>query len=348
MKNLKILLVLAFFTGLTYWGIEPYAHSVMHPHHEAPDYGFSDLERKAGAGDAALGKELVLTNCVTCHSVKNDNIPKPVTKEELETQFGVKSNVDLNYEKLSNIYLSEMYGVVPLDLSNVGGIYEENFLAAFIKNPANASFESTYIMHKKEELAHAREKAEKEYAGDVETLNRVKDALLGGYEKAVESYKAKNKIAMPGFDYLSDEDISHIVAYLQSIAHDLDGKAATELACGRCHDVSYDKFTAHSPKPLLKKYLGTTPPDLSMMIKSKGHEYLHAFVNDPQKVLLGSSMPRVGINQETETKVVAYLEHVGDPKKEERQNMGIYFIIYFLIFTVFAWLWKQYEYNKIH
>lgn len=348
MKNFKILLVLIFFTGLTYWGIEPYAHSVMHPHHEAPDFAFGDLPRKAGAGDAVAGKELTLMYCVACHSIKNDGIPKPVSKEELEAQYGVKSNVDLNYEKLSNMYLSEMYGVVPLDLSNAGGIYEENFLAAFIKNPANASFESTYIIHKKEELAHAREKAEKEYAGDMETLNRVKEALLGGYEKAVDSYKAKNKIAMPAFDYLNDEDVNNIVAYLQSISQDLSGKEATQLACGRCHDISYVKFTAHSPHDLLKKYLGTVPPDLSMMIKSKGDEYLHAFINDPQKVLPGSSMPRVGINEQTQEKVVAYLEHVGDPKKEERQNMGVYFIIYFLIFTVFAWLWKQYEYNKIH
>lgn len=37
---------------------------------------------------------------------------------------------------------------------------------------------------------------------------------------------------------------------------------------------------------LVKAYLGNTPPDLSMMIRAKGHDELAAFINNPQKVPL--------------------------------------------------------------
>jgi ubiquinol-cytochrome c reductase cytochrome c1 subunit len=338
MRNFTILIVLVGFTALTYFGIEPYAHSVMHPHTSPADYEFKDLKAMPGKGDTAAGKEKTLMNCVACHAIEGDNIPKPVSKEELIAQYGLKSNVDLNFERLSNEYLGEMHGVVPLDLSNVGGIYNEKFLKNFIKYPAATAFESTYILHKKSALNAA--------LADADATGKAK--LQKEFDADIIAYKEKNKIAMPNHDWLPDQDIIDIVAYLKSISKELTPKEATELACVRCHSIKYDNVEAQTPAPILKKYLGTTPPDLSQMIKSRSEHYLTVFINDPQKVLIGSSMPRVGLNKVTEDKVVAYLENVGDSSKEKRESMGIYVILFFVIFTIFAYFFKVNAFKDVH
>lgn len=338
MKELKILALLVILTGLTYWGIEPLAHSIMHPHVEPADFGYKDLKEIKGEGNAAVGKELTLAYCASCHSIKGDNVPVPVSKELLISEFGVQSKVDVNFEKLANRYLSELYGVVPLDLSNVATIYDEKFLKNFIQDPAKTAFESTFNLHKTKhmhlEMANAASEKEQE---------NIKKTTA----KDIESFKNKNKIAMPNLG-IDDESVNNIVAYLKSIAKPLAPKETLELACGRCHSVAYDGVEATAPKPVLKKYLGKIPPDLSMMIRSKGHHYLTVFLNDPQKILIGSSMPRVGLNKESEAKVIEYLEHVGDSKKEERNSLGIWVLLYMGIFTILAYLWKRKIFKEIH
>ncbi|MFC2345721.1 MAG: cytochrome C, partial [Campylobacter sp.] len=52
MRELKIFIIVAILTGVTYWGIEPYAHNVMHPHVSAADYDF-------GAEDINQAKSVV-------------------------------------------------------------------------------------------------------------------------------------------------------------------------------------------------------------------------------------------------------------------------------------------------
>ena len=337
MKEFRILLLVSVITFITYFGIEPLAHSVMHPHMEAADFEYKDLTPIEGNGDAKIGKELALAYCVSCHSINSDNVPIPVSKEILIAEFGVHSKVDVNFEKLANRYLSELYGVVPLDLSDISTIYDEKFLKGFIKDPANAAFESTFNLHKKKQMhldiANAQSETE---------IDNIKKTTA----KDIESFKNKNKIAMPNLG-IDDTSVNHIVAYFKSIAKPLTPKESLELACGRCHGVEYDKVAATAPEAILNKYLGKTPPDLSMMIRSKGRDYLTIFLNDPQKVLIGSSMPRVGINEETEAKIVTYLENVGDAKKQERESLGIWVIFYFVIFTILAYLWKRQIWSQV-
>jgi ubiquinol-cytochrome c reductase cytochrome c1 subunit len=43
MREIKILAVLVFFTGILYWGVEPFAHSQMHKHVEPADFSFKML-----------------------------------------------------------------------------------------------------------------------------------------------------------------------------------------------------------------------------------------------------------------------------------------------------------------
>lgn len=347
MRELKILAVVVIITGITYIGIEPVAHAIMHPHTEPAEYGFNDLNElkddknnTLAKGDIAKGKAIVDQQCKICHTVKVDGYDHIATKAELEEKYGKASDVDHNFQKLHDGWLSaRVNGAVPLDLSNVATIFNEKFLKNFIKNPSNASFDSTYELHKRKQM-HL----------DIAKLNNKDEQakLEATVEAEIQSFKNKSKIAMYGFDFLGDPAINDIVAYLKSIAKPLTGKESIELACARCHGVQYAGIEATTSPALLKEYLGTTPPDLSMMIQSKGANYLTVFINDPQKVLIGSSMPRVGINEVTETKIVDYLASVGDSKKEERESLGLWVLGFMVIFSILAYLYKREVFRDIH
>ena len=41
MKELKAFLIVVLVTGAIYWGVEPYAHSVLHPHVEPANFDFA-------------------------------------------------------------------------------------------------------------------------------------------------------------------------------------------------------------------------------------------------------------------------------------------------------------------
>jgi ubiquinol-cytochrome c reductase cytochrome c1 subunit len=331
MREIKITLVLVFFTLLTYYGIEPYAHHIMHPHTSEADYKFADLnanttglERTAvsgmiASGNVDAGREQVMANCTACHTVK-------------AADMAMMSEADL----------ISANGLLPPDLSNAGTIYDEVFLFNFIKDPANTAFNTTYELHKKEELAHAKMTA---------ATKDAQEALVRAHQKAVDGFKIKKSETfskMPSFSWLGDREVANIVAYFKSISKplkELSDKEVAVAACGRCHSISYDKVSAKADVATLKPYLGSTPPDLSQMIKSKGDEYLHKFINDPQKLLLGTGMPRVGLTKEAEAKVVNYIEKVGDPKKDERNDLGKYFILFALVLAFFAYGWKKNEFK---
>ncbi|MEF3191461.1 MAG: c-type cytochrome [Campylobacterales bacterium] len=280
MKELKILAIVVAIVGVIYYGVEPYAHHIMHPEVTPPDFKFSDLPVMKTDGDPAHGKEVVQANCVSCHSITKEGIAAPMDAASAGAS----------------------YGVTPPDLSNVGAIYDANYLANFIADPTKAS-----------QLPEGKTSS------------------------------------MPALG-LSEGDIADAVAYLRSIADkNLTPQQITHEACGRCHSIRYEKFAATTPnKDDLKRYLGSVPPDLSQMIKSAGHHYLEGFINQPQKLLPGTGMPRVGLTEEAQKKVIEHLEKVGDPKKDERERLGLWFILYFAIFTVIAYLWKVKQFRKVH
>lgn len=274
MKELKIFGVVASFTLLLYWGVEPYAHSILHPHVAPADFKFKDLEPVTAKGDVAKGKELVTQNCTACHSITSQGFGAP----------------------LDNATANMSYGVVPPDLSSTGKIYDETFLAHFIKDPAAAA----KVQHKFE----------------------------GGQSHP-----------MPGYGWMSDEDINSMVEYFKSIAPaEMTNEEVFVDACGRCHDMKYSKNFADSD---VSEYMGSTPPDLSMMIRSRGFDYLTVFVNDPQKNLTETAMPRVGLNESAQHQVVTYLEEVGDSKKAEREGLAPYVLGFLAFMTLVSFLWKK-------
>ncbi len=290
MRELKILAVVAFFTGALYWGVEPFAHTQLHPHVEAPEYTFSDVDGLGGAtGDATKGAELVAANCTACHSIEKAGFPAI----------------------LDDASAAASYGVVPPDLSSAGHLYDENYLAAFIKDPAKAT-------------------------------------------KTEHKYVDGHVHPMPGYAWMQPSEIADIVAYLKSIApKTMSNKEVFVDACQRCHSIKYGDFyggsmSAKTPDENIKSYMGTIPPDLSQYIRSRGESYLHEFINDPQKHLEGTAMPRVGLTKASEDQVIAYMTEVGDSKKPERESLAGPFLGYLVIFAIFAWLWKAKIWREVH
>lgn len=326
MKNLTILIVLIFFAGIGYWGIEPYAHSIMHPEVDEADYTFSDLNSSFSPmsikeGNITAGKEQFMANCNVCHSLEADGL-----------------------SMMSNEDLISSNGLLPPDLSNITSVIDENFLLAFIKDPIKSAFTSTFENHKKEELAQQKANI---------TSQEESQALLTAHTKAIDSFSAKQAqsfIKMPAFDWLGDAEIGNIIAYLKSIAKPLDeltGKNIMDLTCARCHSMNYDNVKILADAQTLPSYLGSMPPDLSQMIKSKGKDYLHKFINDPQKLLANTGMPRLGLNEKAQEKLVAYIEKIGDPNIEARNTIGKWAIIFFIILSVFAYAWKHNEFERV-
>ena len=290
MKELKVLAVVVALTLITYWGVEPFAHSQMHPHVDAPDYQFKDVDGLGGLkGNAETGATLVQSNCIACHSIEKQGFP-PL---------------------MDDASSAAAYGVVPPDLSTAGKLYNADYLAAFIKDPAKAA----NVSHK----------------------------FVDGKTHP-----------MPGYGWMQPQEIADMVAYLQSIApKEMTNKEVFTDACLRCHSIKYGDMkngtmAAKTPNENIKAYMGKLPPDLSQYIRSRGESYLHEFVNNPQKHLEGTAMPRVGLTLEAETQVITYMEEVGDSKKAQREELGPKFLIYLVIFAIFAWLWKASKWRDVH
>jgi len=290
MRELKILAVVVFFTAALYWGVEPYAHSVLHPHVEDAEYEFKDVDGLKGTkGDATKGAELVAANCTACHSIEKAGFPAI----------------------MDNASAGASYGVVPPDLSSAGHLYDANFLAAFIKDPAKAT-------------------------------------------KTTHKYEGGATHPMPGYAWMQPQEVADMVAYLQSIApKQMSNKEVFVDACQRCHSIKYGDFyggtmAAKTPDENIKTYMGVIPPDLSQYIRSRGASYLHTFINDPQKHLEGTAMPRVGLTKASEDQVIAYMTEVGDSKKPEREALAGPFLGYLVIFAIFAWLWKAKIWREVH
>jgi len=315
MKELKIFGIVAIFTLVLYWGVEPFAHSQMHKHVEGHGLvydGTADVEeckadkkdskkafwadvKKIAAlkGDAAAG-EATYAMCAGCHMEGAVN----------------------------------MGGVTPPSLDHAGAIYDKNFLIALIKDPAIA----TNVDHKYPNgtMAHPM--------GSISTM-----------------------VTTP-------QDIANVVAFLQAKkAGEVTPKEAFTEACGRCHANRYGKLTQLGEIPKTKSniktgldidamkyqqkvateqaaladYLGTLPPDLSIMIRARSEHFLHTFIENPQSSLPGTAMPRTGLNKEGMEKVFAYLEETGDPSKPLREETGPKVLLFFLIFTALAFLWKK-------
>ncbi len=305
MRELKILAILVVVIGIIYWGVEPLAHSIMHPAAAPADFQFKDLrDFDMSKADAKKGKDLTMNNCASCHGIAVDGIDAPMDAASAASSFGV----------------------VPPDLSHAGAVFDEKYLANFIADPVRAA----NVAHK--------------FKVSCENMNKEET------KKCEMDNEGKLDYPMSAFNgILDDSEIVNIVAYLKSIAPtNLSDKEVFAQACERCHSMKYDGVHALTPDEDLSKYLGAKAPDLSMMIRAKGEHYLNIFINDPQKELAGTAMPRVGVSEDAQKQIVKYIQDVGDSKKAERDSLGIKIMIFFAVLSILAYAWKRKIWKDLH
>ncbi|MDR3162478.1 MAG: c-type cytochrome [Helicobacteraceae bacterium] len=345
MKERKILIVLAAIVVIIYVGIEPLAHSALNPSVKPADFTMSDLQSNpANEAVVKAEREKVLLG------IENGNVEAGRT---VFIDSGCGSCHGINDARVANIappaaQRIDTYGLLPPDLSNVAAIYDEVFLASFIRDPENATLISNHAQVQK--IAFDKQRASK--GGD--------ENLTAAYQKTLQGFDEKardiTRVKMSAYGWIEESQLYDLLAFFRNVSLPIEaisGEDITINACARCHTVDYrgipldgDEEQPGDPERV-KEYLKTLPPDLSMIVKSKGKDYLATFINDPQKHLTGTLMPRVGLNKKAQEKVINYLEQVADPKKDERNRLGIYFIIYGAILSVLAYFWKRNEFEEI-
>lgn len=312
MKELKILAVVVFFTLVTYWLVEPFAHSQMHKHVDSKHFEYADLPALTKTGDATRGADLVMNaGCAGCHSIDTAGMPAPM---------------DANMAAAS-------YGVNPPDLSNAGVLYDAKFLADLIKNPAHA----LKVEHKFDPDAGKMHPMVPFYGmgGDI-------DQEVADMVAYLQSIAVKVEDVTPAMAFENACGRCHATRYENwtqigtkpRFKHEVDGMK---------FDINVVEYQDN-----LKKYMGKLPPDLSMYFRSRNEHYLSTLIEDPQSQLAGTAMPRVGVTAHTAEKVIEYLENSADTKHEQRASVGINVMIYSIIFAIFALLWKKQVWRDLH
>jgi ubiquinol-cytochrome c reductase cytochrome c1 subunit len=319
MKELKILAVVVFFTLVTYYGVEPYAHHAMHKKvdangneivYEHKGFTYPDLKKVTVKGDAEAGKAMI-SACTGCHGIKSQKIAAPM---DASASAGA-------------------YGVNPPDLSNAGAVFDEQFLMHFIMNPTHAAM----VEHKF--------KGGKVYPMPVVAPDPQTAANIVAYLKSIAP---KAEEVTPKEAFVTACGRCHANRYGKWTQIGDVPKTKMNIVTHQDPDrMKFDlKVAEYQDK--LAKYMGKLPPDLSIIIRARSEEFMENFIENPQSQLPGTAMPRVGLNKEGYEKVVAYLEETGDPSKPKRAALGPWVIGYFILFTFLAYLWKRSQWKDLH
>lgn len=308
MKNKEpiILAVVVFFTLVTYFLVEPYAHGVMHKHVESEGFEYKDLPAITKTGNASNGKALVTetAGCTGCHSI---------------TVAGVEASMDA-------VSAASAYGVNPPDLSNAGVIYEAKFLADLIKNPAHA----LKVEHKFDEAQGKMHPMVPFYGAGGDIDQEIADMVT-----YLQSIAVTQEELTPAMAYEDACGRCHSIDYLNW----------TQLGDKPSFKTKKDSLTYELKlveyQESLKAYMGKLPPDLSMQVLARGEHRLRTFIENPQSYLEGTAMPRVGVNAESADKIVEHMLDSADAKRDERNAIGQNVMFYIIIFAIFAILWKK-------
>jgi len=321
-KELFILAVVTFFTLVTYYLVEPFAHSQMHKHIESEGFTYKDLPALTKKGDAARGKDLVMGAgaCAGCHGIEVAGMPAP----------------------MDPVTAAQSYGVNPPDLSNAGSVFDPKFLAALIKNPAHALM----VEHKFDPAKGKMHPMPSFYGAGGDIDQEVADMVA-----YLQSIAKKGEELTPAMTFETACGRCHAIHY----PYVKDGKnhpAWTQIGEKPSFKHKQDELAFEAKvldyQDALTKYMGTLPPDLSMYIRSRGEHYIKTFIENPQNYLKGTAMPRVGVTAESADKIIEHLEDVGDSKRHERAAVGANVMIYIIIFAIFAILWKKEVWRELH
>jgi ubiquinol-cytochrome c reductase cytochrome c1 subunit len=317
MKEFKILAVVVFFTLITYYGVEPYAHHQMHKKvdtdgkeivYQATGFTYPDLKKVTAKGDAAAGKGMI-SACTGCHGIESQKIKAPM---DAATSAGA-------------------YGVNPPDLSVAGAIFDEQFLMNFIMNPTHASM----VEHKF--------KNGKVYPMPVVAPDPQTAANIVAYLKSIAPKEVSSKEA-----YATACGRCHAMRYVKWTQLGDEPETKANIVTHQNPEAMKFQVKVAEYQDKLAKYMGKLPPDLSIMIRARSEHFMEHFIENPQSQLPGTAMPRVGLNKEGFEKVIEFLEESGDPSKAKRQAVGPWVLGFFFIFTLLAYMWKRHQWHDLH
>ena len=308
MRELKIFAVVVFFSLLTYYLVEPYAHSQMHKHVEGHGFVYDGKADIAEASTGNLEKKKTFWSEVTMISkIKGD----AATGEALfETCTGCHNGAGVN-----------MGGVIPPSLDHAGALYDKNYLIALIKDPAMAS----NVDHKYEDTMTHPMGSIKAMISDNQQIADVVAYLL----------EKKSGEVTPKEAFSEACGRCHAMRYAKTTQLGDTPKFKHEK------DALAYKIKVIEEQDAVKAYMGKLPPDLSMIIRARSEHFMETFIENPQSQMPGTSMPRVGLNKEGYEKVKAYLTQIGDPSKPAREELGPFVLLFFSVFTFLAYLWKK-------
>ncbi len=255
-------------------------------------------------------------------------------------------------------------------------------------------------------------------AGVVElVLVTVASALVGTVHAAEDGGAAKAEEGKPALG--ADWKTSHANTSVVDKASLQRGARNFANYCLGCHSLKYERWSRlgqdlEIPADLLEKsvlppgdkpanyilttmpaadaetWFGKTPPDLSLMARSRGKDYLYQFLTtfyaDPTRPtgannlrLPATAMPAVlseleGVKHAVFNKdgefekfelvapgrltqaeyegfvrdTVNFLDYVGEPSQAARRSLGVWVVLFLLVFTWLAWLMKKEYWKDVH
>lgn len=366
MKEIKILAILVVIVGVLYWGVEPLAHATFHPEVAKADFAFKDLANAKTNGNADRGKELIEANCAGCHALNDVGIA------------GGDMAMYFRDDKEATIFTP--------DISTAGAIYDEKFLANLILDPATA-LKLTHKFPNGDfpMTQYYGENNEQEVADMVAYLKSIGAVSLK--KQVLESAEFTSKKEAIEKQDISEEQKQHQIAKLEdsltnkavflnacSRCHSMkyDGVASKTTAASlgvylgsaapdlstiiRSKGAHYLEYFINDPQKVSFKAIndaiiakeGALPPSNDKRSEWQDERDYSNLARELGVMPVGLSMPRVGLSEEAQERVIAYLESVGDAKKAERENLGVYIMIFFAILSVLAYLWKQKIWRELH
>ena len=319
MKELKIFGVVAIFTLVLYWGVEPFAHSQMHKHVDGNGFvydGKADIAEATAAEkkDVVEAKKAFWADVAKVGKMKGD---VAAGEAGFATCMGCHMEGGVN-----------MGGVIPPVLDHAGALYDKNYLIALIKDPAMAS----NVDHKyADTMTHPMGSIKAMMADDQQIADVV------AYIMAKKAGEVTTKEA-----FAEACGRCHAMRYAKTTQLGDTPKFKHEK------DTLAYKIKVIDEQNLVKAYMGKLPPDLSMIIRARSHHFMETFIENPQGQLAGTSMPRIGLSQAGYDKVNAYMTEIGDPSKPAREELGPKVLLFFFIFTGLAFLWKKSMWKGLH
>lgn len=369
MREIKILAIVVVIVGVLYWGVEPLAHSVFHPKSAPSDFAFRDLDRvDLSKADAQRGKDLVEANCAACHNIKaigidNGVVAFPAGNGEITTPDLSTAGALYDENFLATLIVDPVKAVKlghkfsdenPFPMTVYDGDKQDVAdMVAFLKSIGATSLkhnvlDSDEYVAKKDALANSAlpdSQKEAELAKIEKQLTNkaiFKDACSRCHTIKYDEPRTKAQIE-------ADEvKKANIRGYLGAEAPDLSmmirskGEHYLEGFINDPQKVSYNAI-----KQAIIAKEGSLPENSAKSEWQENDDYSN-LAKELGVMPNGLSMPRTGLTQESQERVIAYLESIGDSKKAERENLGVYIIIFFAILSVLAFLWKRKIWKDLH